>query len=67
MSFSSSSSSSTGEVLVTYIPAQDALVHQESAMIQLKKETEPDTSESEREDEEEDEGKTFKFGDIRNF
>ncbi len=36
---------------MTYIPAQDALVHQESAMIQLKKETEPDTSESEREDE----------------
>ena len=41
----------TGEVYVTYIPGPDALVHQESAMIQLKKETEPDTSESEREDE----------------
>ena len=36
---------------MTYIPGPDALVHQESAMIQLKKETEPDTSESEREDE----------------
>ena len=43
---------------MTYIPGQDALVHQESAMIQLQKEAEPDSSDSEAEPAVDKEGET---------